>query len=151
MGKKCKQWQTLFSRAPKLLQMVTAATKLRCLLLGRKAMTNLDRVLKSKNMTLPTEVRIVWLFVTPWTVAHKAPLFMGLFQARILKWVAISSSRKSSWPRDQTCLSTFAGRFSTAEPTWEAPTLVRYKPNGDQWNYMPWAWLILVWGRITFF
>ena len=27
--------------------------------LGRKAMTNLDRVLKSKNMTLPTEVRIV--------------------------------------------------------------------------------------------
>ena len=31
----------------------------RHLLLGRKAMTNLDRVLKSKNMTLPTEVRIV--------------------------------------------------------------------------------------------
>ena len=31
----------------------------RQLLLGRKAMTNLDRVLKSKDITLPTEVRIV--------------------------------------------------------------------------------------------
>ena len=30
-----------------------------CLLLGRKAMTNLDRVLKSKNITLPTKVCIV--------------------------------------------------------------------------------------------
>ena len=29
----------------------------------------------------------------------------GSFQARILKWVAISSSRGSSWPMDQTCVS----------------------------------------------
>ena len=29
----------------------------------------------------------VWLFVTPWTVAHQAPLSMGIIQARILKWV----------------------------------------------------------------
>ena len=28
-----------------------------------------------------------------------------IFQARILKWVAIISSRVSSWPRDQTCVS----------------------------------------------
>ena len=38
MGKQGKQWQTLFSWAPKSLQMVTAAMKLRHLLLGRKAM-----------------------------------------------------------------------------------------------------------------
>ena len=31
----------------------------RCLLLGRKAMTNLDRILKSRNITLPTQVRLV--------------------------------------------------------------------------------------------
>ena len=31
----------------------------RCLLLGRKGMTNLDRVLKSRDITLPTNVRIV--------------------------------------------------------------------------------------------
>ena len=31
----------------------------RCLLLGRKAMTNLDSILKSRDVTLPTEVRLV--------------------------------------------------------------------------------------------
>ena len=31
--------------------------------------------------------------VTPWTVACQAPLSMGILQARILKWVAISFSR----------------------------------------------------------
>ena len=39
---KRKQWQISFSWAPKSLQMVIAAMKLRHLLLGRKAMTNLD-------------------------------------------------------------------------------------------------------------
>ena len=40
--------------APKSLQMVIAAMKLKCLLLGRKAMTNLDSILKSRDITLPT-------------------------------------------------------------------------------------------------
>ena len=47
----------------------------------------------------------VQLFSTPWTVARQAPLSMGILQARILEWVAISSSRGSSWPRDWTCIS----------------------------------------------
>ena len=42
--------------APKSLQMVTAAMKLRRLLLGRKVMTNLDSILKSRDITLPTKV-----------------------------------------------------------------------------------------------
>ena len=37
----------------------------RCLLLGRKAMTNLDSVLKSRDMTLPTKVHIVKAMVFP--------------------------------------------------------------------------------------
>ena len=43
----------------------------------------------------------------------------GIFQARILEWVAISSSRGSTWPRDRTlvsCVSCIAGRFFTTEP-----------------------------------
>ena len=52
-----KKW-ILFSWALKSLWMVTAAMKLkRCLLLRRKAMTNLDSVLKSKDITLPQTVR----------------------------------------------------------------------------------------------
>ena len=36
------------------------------------------------------------LTVTPWTVACQASLSMGILQARILEWVAISFSRGSS-------------------------------------------------------
>ena len=49
MGKQWKQWETLFSWVPKSLQMVTATMKLRSLLLGRKAMINLDSILKSRH------------------------------------------------------------------------------------------------------
>ena len=38
---------------------------IRCLLLGRKAMTNLDSVLKSKDITLPANVRLVKAMVLP--------------------------------------------------------------------------------------
>ena len=48
--------------------------------------------------------------MTPWTVAHQAPLSMGFFQARILKWVAIPFSGRSSQPRDQICIS-YIGRW----------------------------------------
>ena len=51
--------------APKSLQMMTAAMKLRCLLLGRKAMTNLESILKSRDMTLPTKVLLVKAMVFP--------------------------------------------------------------------------------------
>ena len=37
----------------------------RCLLLGRKAMTNLDSLLKSRDITLPTKVRLVKAMVFP--------------------------------------------------------------------------------------
>ena len=37
----------------------------RCLLLGRKVMTNLDSILKSRDVTLPTKVRLVKTMVFP--------------------------------------------------------------------------------------
>ena len=55
----------LFLWAPKSLQMVTAAVKLRRLLLGRKVMTNIDSILKSRDITLPTKVHIVKAMVFP--------------------------------------------------------------------------------------
>ena len=65
MGKQWKQCQTLFLGAPKSLQIVTVAMKLRRLLLGRKVMTNLDSILKSREITLPTKVRLVKAMVFP--------------------------------------------------------------------------------------
>ena len=51
--------------APKSLQMVTAAMKLRRLLLGRKVITNLDSILKSRDITLPKKVHLVKAMVFP--------------------------------------------------------------------------------------
>ena len=62
MGKLC---QTLFWGAPKSLQMVIAAMIKRRLLLGRKVMTNLDSIFKSRDITLPTKVRLVKAMVFP--------------------------------------------------------------------------------------
>ena len=64
MGKQWKQCQTLFWGAPKSLQMVIAAVK-RHLLLGRKVMTNLDSIFKSRDITLPTKVHLVKPMVFP--------------------------------------------------------------------------------------
>ena len=67
MGKQWKQCQTLFFGAPKLLQMVIAAMKLKDAysLEGKLCMTNLDSILKSRDITLPTKVRLVKAMVFP--------------------------------------------------------------------------------------
>ena len=59
------EWQTFFSCAPKSLQVLAAAMKLRRLLLGRKAMTNLDSILNRRDITLPTKVCLVKAMVFP--------------------------------------------------------------------------------------
>ena len=56
----------IFFWSRKSLQMVTAAMKLKKqLLLGRKAMTNLDSILKSRDITLQTNVYLVKVMVSP--------------------------------------------------------------------------------------
>ena len=64
---------------------------------------------------------VVFNFVTPWTVAHKAPLSLGILQARILECVAMPSSRGSSQPKDQTQVSHIAGGFFTSWATGKTP------------------------------
>ena len=44
----------------------------------------------------------------------------GIFQAKILEWAAISSSRGSSWSRDWTCIFCIVGGFFTLWTNWEA-------------------------------
>ena len=64
-GKQWEPWLTLFLEAPKSQKMVIAAMKLRCLLLGRKFMTNLDSILKSRDITLSAKVHLVKVKVFP--------------------------------------------------------------------------------------
>ena len=107
MEKQGKQCQTLFFWGPKSLQMVTAAMKLRCLLLGRKVMTNLDSILKSRHITLPTKVRLVKAMVFPvvrygcesWTIKKAECRRIDAFELwcwrRLLRvpWTARSSNQ----------------------------------------------------------
>ena len=70
------------------------------------------------NSTMREKVRVLvpHLCLTlcdPMDCSHQASLSMGILQARILKWVAISSCRGSSGPRDQTEVSCTAGSFFT--------------------------------------
>ena len=67
MGKQWKQLQTLFWGAPKVTEDGDCSHKIkRCLLLGRKVMTNLDSLLKSRDIiTLPTKVCLVKAMVFP--------------------------------------------------------------------------------------
>ena len=65
MGKQGKQWQTLFLGGSKITAHVDCHHEIkRCLLLGRKAMTNLDTILK-KDITLLTKVSLVKAMVFP--------------------------------------------------------------------------------------
>ena len=63
---------------------------------------------------------LIWLCVSmdyspPGSSVH------GIFQARILEWVAVSSSRGSSRPRDQTCVSCIDRQFLCWSATRKAP------------------------------
>ena len=93
--------------APKSLQMVIAAMKLRCLLLGRKVMTNLDSIFKSRDITLPTKVSLVKATVFPvvmygcesWTVKkakrRRIDAFELCYWRRLLRvpWTGRRSNR----------------------------------------------------------
>ena len=60
MGKQWKQWETLFWRGSKITTEGDCRHELkRHMLLGWKVMTNLDSILKSRDITLPTKVHLV--------------------------------------------------------------------------------------------
>ena len=65
MGKQWKECQTLFWGAPRSLQMVIAAMKLKDLTPWKEIMANLDSIFKSRDITLPTKVRLVKAMVFP--------------------------------------------------------------------------------------
>ena len=65
MGKQWKQCQTIFASSKITVDGDCSHEIKRRLLLGRKVMTNLDSILKSRDITLPTKVRLVKAMVFP--------------------------------------------------------------------------------------
>ena len=105
MGKQC---QTLFLGGSKITADGDSSHEIkRCLLLGRKVMTNLDSIFKSRDITLPTQVRLVKAMVFPvvmygcenWTVKKAERQRIDAFELwcwrRLLRvpWTARRSNR----------------------------------------------------------
>ena len=65
MGKQWKQCQTIFWGSKIIADGDCSHETKRHLLLGRKVMTNLDSILKSRDIYLPTKVRLVKAMVFP--------------------------------------------------------------------------------------
>ena len=120
-------------------------------------MTNLDSILKSRDIALLTKVHLVIAMIFPvvmygcesWTVKKAAaaaaeslqscptlcdPIggspsgspIPGILQPRTLEWVAISFSRRSSPPGDQTWVSHIADRCFTESPGKSIPSTLSY-------------------------
>ena len=94
MGKKWKQWQPLFSCTSKITAAHDLSHEIKiCLLIGRKAMIKLDSALKSRAITLPTNVHIVkvWLFLVVlygcenWTIKKAEWRIIDAFTLRCWK------------------------------------------------------------------
>ena len=73
---------------------------------------------------------------TLWDTMGCSPLGSSdhrILQARILEWIAIPFSRRSSWPRDRTQVSCIIGRFFTIWTTWEFQYMYILCANLLQW------------------
>ena len=81
MGKQWKQCQTIFLGSKITTDGDCSHEIKRHLLLGRKVMINLDGIFKSRDITLPTKVRLVKAMVFP---------VVKVSQTRILEWGAIA-------------------------------------------------------------
>ena len=78
----------------------------------------MDKFLEKYNLPKLSEVKVSQSCptVTPWTVGLPGSSVHGILQARILVWVAISSSRGSSQPKHRTQVSCIAGKSLPSEP-----------------------------------
>ena len=134
MGKKC---QTLFFWAPKSLQMVIAAMKLKYTWSPKGVMTNLDSILKNRDITLPTKVRLVKPMVFPvvmyrcesWTI-KKAEQWIDAFELwcwrRLLRvsWTARRSNQSTlkeispGCSLDEWCWSWNSNTMATYAESW---------------------------------
>ena len=111
--------KTLLLGAPKSLQMVTASHEIkRCLLFERKVMTNLDSILKSRDITLPTKVPLVKAMVFPvvmygcesWTVKKAECQRIDAFE--LWCWRRLLRVPWTAWRSNQFILKEISPNYS---------------------------------------
>ena len=138
MGK--QKWQTIFGGSKVTGDFDDCHHEIiRCLLLGRKVMTNLDSILKSRDITLPTKVRLIKAMVYSsghvwmWELDYKESwmlknwCFWTVMLERTLKSALDCKEVQPVHPkRDQSCV--FIGRTDV-----EAETPIFWPPNVNKW------------------
>ena len=144
MGKQWKQWDFIFLGSKITADGDCSHEIRRHLLLGRKAMTNRDSVLKSRDMTLPAKVHLVKAMVFPvvtygcesWTMKEAECWIIDAFELwcwrRILRvpWTA----RRSN----QSVLKEISSEYSL-DWCWSSRTLVTWWEELTHWK-RPWCW-----------
>ena len=138
MGKQWKQWLTLFWGALKHCRWWLSHAIKRPLLLGRKAMTNLDSILENKDITLPAKVCLVKAIVSPvvmcgyesWTIRKAEHWRIDAFE--LWCWRRLLSPLHSKeiqpvHPKGNQA-SIFNGRTDT-----EAETPILWPPDAKNW------------------
>ena len=115
MGKQWKQWQTLFWGGSKITADGDCSHEIkRCLLLRRKSMTNLDSILKSRDITFPKKACLVKAMVFP--ISH------------VWVWVL---GYKESWALKNWCFWTVVLKKTLASPL-DCKEIKPVHPKGNQ-------------------
>ena len=139
MGIQWKPWQTTFFGSKITADGFCSHEIKRCLLLGRKAMSNLDNILKSRDITLPTKVYLVKAIVSPmvmygcdsWTVkkaeCRKIDGFELWCWRRLLR-VPCTARRSNQSILKEISPGVFIGRTDA-----EAETAVFWPPHAKSW------------------
>jgi len=143
MGKQWKQWLTIFLGSKITADGDCSHEIKRCLLLGRKVMTNLDSILKSRDITLPTKACLVKAMVFPvvmygcesWTIKKAESQRIDAFDLwcwrRLLRvpWTAMRSNQS------------ILKEISPGGTDVEAETPILWPPDVESWLiWRPWCW-----------
>ena len=144
MGKQWKQWQTFIFWGSKITADGDCSHEIeRRLLFGRKAMTNLDSMLKSKDITLPTKVRLIKAIVFPvvmygcesWTIKKAECWRIDAFELRRC-WKRLL---RVPWTTERSNQSILNICWKDWCWSWNSNPLATWREEPIHWK-RPWCW-----------
>ena len=147
MGKQWIQWQTIFLGFKITADGDCSHEIKRCFLLGRKAVTNLDSILNSRDITLPTKVHLVKGMFFPvvmygcesWTIKNNERWRTDAFELWYWRKLLSSLDYKKIKPVNSKWNQSwiFTGRTDA-----EAETPILWPPDAKNWliGKYPWCW-----------
>ena len=140
MGKQWKQWQTLYFGAPKITADGDCSCEIkRCLLFGRKAMPNLDSILKSRDIILSTKVHLVNAVVFPvvmygcgsWIIKEAECWRIDAFE--LWCWRRLLRVPWTAGRSNQCLLKEISPEYSLEWTDAEAETPILWPPDAKNW------------------